>query len=66
MNPSANIIKLLNAGFTETAIAAAAGTNQSTINRIKHGGQPGFELGLRISRLRDRDVTRAQKRPEVA
>jgi ribosome-binding protein aMBF1 (putative translation factor) len=49
MNPSQAITKLKQSGLTEVAIAAKAGSRQSTINRIARGlMQPNWELGQRL------------------
>lgn len=61
MTPSEAILALTDAGCTESAIAQAAGTSQPTINRIKHGADPGYELGNRIVRLRAKEVLRLQR-----
>jgi transcriptional regulator with XRE-family HTH domain len=40
MNPQDAVIRLLNAGWTQARLAQKAGCSQSTIHRIKTGGQP--------------------------
>ncbi len=42
---------LLGKGLTQGDIAVNVGTNQSTIQRIKEGSEPKYELGCRIERL---------------
>jgi transcriptional regulator with XRE-family HTH domain len=48
MTPSQAIQNLQSAGMTEAAIAKHAGVDQSTVNRIKHGRDPGWALGQRL------------------
>lgn len=45
MNPTEAVHALQSAGMTEAAIAAHVGVKQSTVNRIKHGREPGWSLG---------------------
>jgi hypothetical protein len=51
MDPKTAILALLANDWTETRIAQAVGTTQPTINRIKHGGDPGYERGARLVEL---------------
>lgn len=48
MNPTQAIQVLLAAKRTESRIAADAGTTQGTINKIKHGRTPRYDLGLAL------------------
>ena len=49
MTPSEAIQLLLARGMTESAIGAAVGARQSTINRIKTGGMlPNWETGQKL------------------
>jgi len=48
MTPSEAIEILRAAGMSEVVIAAAVDSNQSTINRIRHGGGTSFELGAKL------------------
>ena len=45
MNPAQAIEALRQGGMTEQVIAAAVGVNQSTVNRIRNGGSPGWQVG---------------------
>lgn len=46
MKPSQAITVLRDAGLTDTVIAAAVGSNQSTIHRIRHEKhEPNYTLG---------------------
>ena len=61
MNPT-EAVKHLNAnGWTETALSLKLGCSQSTINRIKHGTRPHFELGLILVKMAQRTRPRARK-----
>ena len=52
MTPSAAIAHLKQAGKTESAIAAAVGAGQATINRIAAGNQiPNWQLGQALIQL---------------
>ena len=48
MKPSEAIEKLLSTGLTEAAIGDAVGARQSTVNKIKRGTVPNWELGKRL------------------
>lgn len=58
--PRRAVRSLLAAQWTEARIAAACGTSQSTVNRLKHGKQKSvsYELGTALIRLAER-----QRRP---
>lgn len=65
MHLSQAIVELLDAGWSEPRIAAAVGTSQSTVNRIKHGLHtkgPGFEVGNAILRLHSAQLERSSAR----
>lgn len=51
MNPKDAISALQKSGWTETMIANAVGTSQPTINRIKRGAMPGYDIGAAIVAL---------------
>lgn len=51
MTPSNAITALISAGWTEAGIAEEVGTSQPTINRIRHGAQPRFQLGTDLLAL---------------
>ncbi|KAF1005447.1 MAG: hypothetical protein GAK28_03199 [Luteibacter sp.] len=51
MSPSDAIHLLLSQKWTEARIAAAVGTSQPTINRIKQGTAPRYSLGEALIRL---------------
>lgn len=51
MKPSEAIAALIERGLTEAAIAAQVGTTQSTINRIRRGQQPSYDLGKALIEL---------------
>ena len=48
MKISHMIKALLDSGLTEKNIAEQVSTTQPTVNRIKRGGNPAYELGCRI------------------
>lgn len=54
MRPSEAIEHLILAGLSETAIGSEVGANQSTINRIRRGKSPRFELGSALVALAKR------------
>lgn len=51
VNPSAAIQHLIAAGLTEIEIGQRVGAHQSTINRIKRGQAPTWEVGAALVRL---------------
>jgi hypothetical protein len=51
MTPRNAISALLANNWTEQMVAAEAGTTQPTINRIKHGASPSYEVGARLVEL---------------
>jgi len=51
MKPIDAVTELQKQGWTETAIAEAVGTSQPTINRIKGGANPLFDLGMALVTL---------------
>lgn len=59
MTPAEAIECLRERGLTETAIAALAGTSQSSVNRIRRGVMaPGYDLGKKLVDLaEDASVT---------
>lgn len=62
MKPIEAIAALQKNGWTETTIAQAVGTSQPTINRIKSGSMPLFDLGIALVNLAKRDKpARARK-----
>lgn len=56
MTPSLAISRLLDAGWTETGLAEAVGSTQPTINRIKHGASPLYEVGAALVELARREL----------
>lgn len=61
MSPSQAIEHLIAQGMTEQAIASKAGTTQSTVNRIRHGQQPSFDLGKSLVELAQQNKPRRAK-----
>lgn len=52
MNPAQAITALLErADWTEVRIAAAVGTTQPTVNRIKRGASPSYQVGTALVAL---------------
>jgi len=51
MTPAVAIQKLIAAGLTEIEIGQKVGAHQSTINRIKRGQTPAWEVGAALVRL---------------
>lgn len=51
MTPADSINLLLEQKWTEARIAAAVGTSQPTINRIKKGVSPRYAVGEALVRL---------------
>lgn len=64
MTPSQAIQSLLDAGCTEAGIAKAVGTSQPTINRIKKGSAPRYEVGARLMALTPEEVMAIPEQPE--
>lgn len=62
MSPNDAIAKLAAAGWTESEIANAVGVAQSTINRIKRGARPNFEVGSALVALAKKRRKRAEGR----
>jgi transcriptional regulator with XRE-family HTH domain len=55
MKPSDAIQRLLDSQeWTESRIAAEVGTSQPTVNRIKRGASPSYEVGAAIVALVER------------
>lgn len=50
-NPTLAVNKLIDTGWTEAGIAAAVGSTQPTIHRIKEGGSCLYALGAALVRL---------------
>lgn len=51
MTPATAIQTLLASGWTEAKIAAEVGTTQPTINRIKRGATPSYDVGAAVVAL---------------
>lgn len=70
MKPSQAIEKLLAAGLTEAAIGDAVGARQSTVNKIKHGTVPNWDLGRKLIELAegldDDEVDNSARRVKAA
>lgn len=67
MTPSEAIEHLRRSGMTEQVIAAAVGTGQSTINRIRHGVMvPTWPVGKRLVDMATAQVSVGPPPSEVA
>ncbi len=62
MKPIDAIVSLQEQGWTEAAIAEAVGTSQPTINRIKSGANPLFDLGMALVTLAASNKPKKAKR----
>lgn len=51
MTPATAIQTLLASGWTEAKIATEVGATQPTINRIKRGAKPSYDVGVAIVAL---------------
>lgn len=60
MNVQEMVNSLIKRGLTESGIAKQVGVTQGSINRIKHGAMPKYDLGCRIKGLFD-----AEHKPEA-
>lgn len=58
MTPADAINLLLSRKWTEARIAAAVGTSQPTINRIKQGAATRYVIGAELIRLATSDSLR--------
>ncbi|WP_180313790.1 helix-turn-helix domain-containing protein [Xanthomonas hortorum] len=58
--PTQAVLRLVEAGWSESRIAKEVGTSQPTVHRIKHGQRSvAFEIGTALVRL----ATALQKTP---
>lgn len=63
MKPSDAIALLIQHAWTETRIADAIGTSQPTINRIKKGAKPSFDVGHALIELAKRSKPTPKRKP---
>ncbi|MEB1136037.1 helix-turn-helix domain-containing protein [Xanthomonas campestris pv. campestris] len=65
--PAQAVLKLVQAGWSESRIAKEVGTSQPTVHRIKHGQKSvAFGVGLALVRLADSLPDSAGSTQEVA
>lgn len=51
LTPTDAVKRLIEAGWSEAAIATRCGVSQTTIHRIKHGQNPRHQLGADLLKL---------------
>jgi transcriptional regulator with XRE-family HTH domain len=62
MSPSEAVRALLEGGLSESAIAARCGVNQSSVNRIKRGAVPNYDVGRQLVALARKEKRRVAQR----
>jgi hypothetical protein len=66
MNPTEAVQTLIKHRWTETEIAVRVGTTQGTVNKIKAGREPRYELGHQLVALARRVEAQAQRKARHA